>query len=337
MDFLDAMLTKAKSLQKRLVLAKGTEPETIKAARVILNERLAVTVTLLGKKSDITKIASKEGVDLSDLEIIEPEFSSDLDKYAEEYSKIHINETMKHKNIKHEKARTEIIKPLNWGAMMVRLGRADAVVGGAESSSVDVLNAGLDIIGTAPGIKTASSATVLLSKDPSWGVDGAFIFSDCSIIFNPTAEELSDITLSAAQSCRDFLSTEPVVALLSYSTKGSKSDDKGLEKVRTALKLVKKRDPKLIIDGEMQVDAALLPSTTDYLAPGSPVRGKVNTLIFPDMEAGNIGYQLARSFGKASTYGPFLQGLAKPISYIPHGAMSNRVVVICAATLARAK
>ena len=331
MDFLEAILSKAKEKQKRLVLTEGKEAEAIKAARVILNEGLAESVTLLGKKSDIQKVASEEGVDLTDLNIIEPEYSAELNRYASEYLVLRNDIT-----IKMNQAKQDMMQPLCYGAMMVHLGDADAVVGGAESNAMDVLNTGLMIIGTAENVKTVSSCNILFGNDKSWGADGAFIFSDCSIILNPSAEELSDIALSAAISCRDYLGVKPALALLSYSTKGSKKPNKDIEKIQSALKIIKERDPDLNVDGEMQIDAALIPAVTDYLAPSSPVKGKVNTLIFPNMEAGNIAFQMARAFGKAETYGPFLQGFAKPISYIPHGALANKVVVTCAAALARA-
>ena len=332
MDFLGAMLEKARSLQKKLVLTEGSEPQTIRAARVIVDERLAYSVTLLGKESEIHKVASKEGVDLADIDVINPEFSRQRDKFADEYY-----ELRRLRGMTVEQSKKDILSPLRWGAMMVRQGEADAVVGGAGDNAIDVLFAGLAIIGTASPLRTASSCTVIQSPDTSWGVDGAFIFSDCSIVPNPLPDQLSDIAQSAAQSCRDFLGVEPVVALLSYSTKGQKGDHKDLEKVRIALEMVKYREPTLLVDGELQVDAALVPSVTDYIAPNSPVRGRVNTLVFPDMDAGNIGYQLVRRFGKAETFGPFLQGFAKPISYIPHGAAANAIVINCAATLSRAR
>ena len=332
MDFLEAMWKKAKTLQKKLVLTDGAEPQTIRAARIILDERLAFSVTLLGKESDIKKNATKEGVDISDVDILNPEFSHEIEEYAKYYY-----ELRKLRGMTLEQARHDILSPLRWGAMMVHLGKADAVVGGMEDDAVDVLYAGLAIIGTAPNIKTASSCTVVQSPDTSWGSGGCFIFSDCSIVPNPLPDQLSDIAQSAAQSCRDFFGVEPVVALLSYGTKGSKTDHKDLEKVRIALEMVKYREPDLIIDGEMQIDAALIPKVTDYLAPNSPVRGKVNTLVFPDLDAGNIAYQIARSFGKARTFGPFLQGFIKPISYIPHGATANSIVITCVATLIRAR
>jgi len=332
MDFLELMLARAKSVQKKLVLTEGTETKTLRAARVILDEQLAESVTLLGKESDINKLASKEGVIISDIQIINPEFSPMKDKYADEYY-----ELRKMRGMTIDQAKKDILSPLRWGAMMVHLGDADAVVGGAEDDFIDVLFAGLAIIGTAPNIRTASSCIVVQTQETSWGVNGSFIFADCTIVPNPFSDQLSDIAQSAAQSCRDFFEAEPVVALLSYSTKGEKGDHKDLEKVRVALDMIKYRDPSLLIDGEIQLEAALIPEITDFRAPNSPIRGKVNTLVFPDLDAGNIGYQLVRSFGKAQTFGPFLQGFAKPISYIPRGAAVNKIVITCAATLARAK
>ena len=267
MDFLGAIWDKAKSLQKKLVMTVGAEHQTIRAARVVMDERLADSVTLLGKESEIQKTAAKEGVNLSDIDIVNPELSRNLERYADEYY-----ELRKLRGMTPEQAKVDIINPLRWGAMMVHLGDADAIVGGAEDNFVDVLFAGLAIIGTGPNIRTASSSIIVQSPDTSWGVDGAFIFSDCTIVPNPLPDQLSDIALSAAQSCRDFLGAEPVVALLSYSTKGEKGEHKDLEKVRIALDIIKERDPSLLIDGEMQVEAALLPRITDFRAPGSPVR-----------------------------------------------------------------
>ena len=332
MDFEERMKAKAKSIQKRLVLVEGAERQTIRAARIIMDERLASSVTLLGIESEIQKNASREGVDLSDISIVYPEISRHLNKYAEEYY-----ELRKLRGMTMSQAKIEIAAPLRWGAMMVHLGEADAVVGGEENNSTDVLFAGLHIIGTEPDIRTASSCIVVQSQETSWGVDGVFIFSDCSVVSNPLADQLADIAQSAAQSCRDFLGVEPVAALLSYSTKGQKGNHQDVEKVRSALSIVKEKDPTLVIDGELQVDAALVPWITDIKAPNSPVKGRVNTFVFPNMDSGNIGYKLVRNFGNARTFGPYLQGFAKPISYIPRGASVITIVTTCAATLSRAK
>jgi phosphate acetyltransferase len=236
-----------------------------------------------------------------------------------------------------EQARLDILAPLRWGAMMLHLGDVDAMVSGAENTTADVLRAGLAIIGTKPGIKTASSHFVIGTSESSWGVNGNFVFADCAVVPDPTPEQLADIALSAAQSCRDFLAVEPAVALLSFSTKGSGGDHPNVLKVREALKIVKSREPDLLIDGELQLDAALVPSVADKKAPGTPVRGKVNTLVFPDLQSGNIGVKLVQRIGKVDAFGPFLQGFAKPISDLSRGSSVEDIVNTCAFTLAQVK
>jgi phosphate acetyltransferase len=210
------------------------------------------------------------------------------------------------------------------------------MVAGAENTTGDVLRAGLAIIGTVPGLKTASSCFVMAGLDSKWGKGGTLIFSDCAVVPDPTPEQLADISMSAAQSCREFLGAEPVVALMSFSTKGSAKHD-AVSKVQAAVEILKSRNPDFIFDGELQADAALVPSVTDKKAPDSPVRGKVNTLIFPDLGAGNIGYKLVQRLGKAEAYGPFLQGFAKPISDLSRGASVDDIVTTCAVTLSRVR
>jgi len=332
MDFVKDMRAKAVSLRKRLVLPEGTEARTVKAARIILDEKLAVQVSLIGKEAAVRAVAEKEGVSLAGIMVTDPAVSPSLEKYAQAYF-----EMRKHKGMTPEQARIDICGPLRWGAMMVHLSDADAMVAGAESTTADVLRAGLAIIGTIPGSKTASSCFVMQTKDKEWGIDGAMIFSDCAVVPDPTPDQLAEIALSAAQSCREFLEVEPAVALLSFSTKGSGGDHPDVLKVRAALDLIKAKAPALLVDGELQADAALVPGVTDKKAPGSPVRGKVNTLVFPDLGAGNIGYKLVQRLAKAEAFGPFLQGFSKPISDLSRGCSVDDIVVTAAVTLARAK
>jgi len=332
MDYLTEIKEKAKAKQKKLVLPEGTEPRTLKASKLILEARLASSVILLGKESEVQKLAASEGVNLTGVNILDPAGSPDIERYAKEFC-----ELRKHKGMTMEQARKDILAPLRWGAMMLHLGDVDAMVTGAESTTADVLRAGLAIIGTKPGIKTASSQYVVHTEDQSWGVKGNFIFSDCAVVPNPTAEQLADIAISAAQSCRDCLNAAPVVAMLSFSTKGSGGDHPNVLKVREALAIVKSKEPDLIIDGEMQADAALVTSVLDKKAPGSPVRGRVNVLIFPDLQAGNISVKLLQRIGNISGFGPFLQGFAKPISDLSRGSSVEEIVNTSAFTLAQVK
>jgi phosphate acetyltransferase len=332
MDFVSVMKAKAASAPKRLVLPEGNEERTIRAARILMDEKLAASVTLLGNIADIQEAAMKEGVNLEGIALVHPGIDgSILNKYANEYY-----ELRKNKGMTPEQAKIDITAPLRWGAMMVHLGDADAMVAGAVNTTGDVLRAGLAIIGTAKGIKTASSCFVMTGMDPQYGKEGSMIFSDCAVIPDPLTEQLADITECAAQSCREFLNTEPVAALLSFSTKGSASHD-NVTKVQDAVKILEKRNPGFIFDGELQADSALVPSVLDKKAPGSPVRGKVNVLVFPDLGSGNIGYKLVQRLGKAQAYGPFLQGFAKPISDLSRGASVDDIVTTCAVTLSRAK
>jgi len=332
MDFVSIMKAKASSAPKRLVLPEGSEERTIRAARILLDENIAASITLLGNIADIRISAMKEGIDLEGIALVHPGVdASVLGKYANEFY-----ELRKNKGMTLEQAKIDITDTLRWGAMMVHMGDADAMVAGAINTTGDVLRAGLAIIGTAPGIKTASSCFVMTGMDPQYGKEGSLIFSDCAVIPDPLPEQLADITECAAQSCREFLNAEPVAALLSFSSKGSaKHDD--VTKVQNAVGILEKRNPKFIFDGELQADAALVPSVLDKKAPGSPVRGKVNTLIFPDLGSGNIGYKLVQRLGKAQAYGPFLQGFAKPISDLSRGASVDDIVTTCAVTLSRAK
>jgi phosphate acetyltransferase len=331
MDFVSKMKAKAVSRQKDLVLPEGAVPRIIKAARIIKDEKIAAKVTLLGKVADIQKTAEQEGVDLTGIDILYPLAAPEHNDFAQEYYQLR-----KHKGMTEEQAKTDITDPLRWGAMMVHLGKADAMVGGVVNTTGNVLRAGISIIGTAQGLKNASSCFVMAGLDPKWGAGGSMIFSDCAVIPAPLPEQLADIAEGAANSCREFLDVEPVVALMSFSTKGS-AEHENVAKVQTAVKILKDRNVKFVFDGELQADAALVPSVTDQKAPGSPVKGKVNTLVFPDLGAGNIGYKLVQRLGNAQAFGPLLQGFAKPISDLSRGASVDDIVTTCAVTLSRVK
>ena len=219
--------------------------------------------------------------------------------------------------------------------MMVHLGYADAMVAGAESTTANVLRAAFTIIKCKPGIKSASSCFVMAMDKKEFGYNGEFIFADCATIPNPTAEQLAEIAEESAASCRTFLGTEPKVALLSYSTKGSAKGEL-IDKVTAALAMVKEKCPDLQVDGELQLDAAIVPEVAALKAKGSTVAGHANTLIFPDLQAGNIGYKLVQRLAGAEAYGPILQGFAKPVSDLSRGCSVDDIVVTAAITLAQA-
>jgi len=331
MSFIESMKQKAISYGNRLVLPEGTEPRTVKAARKIIDDKIASQVTLLGSQSAVAAVASEAGVSLSGISVVDPASSELLAGFADAYY-----EKRKAKGMTPEQARIDMAGVLRFGAMMVAKGLADSMVAGAENTTGDVLRAGLTVIGTAPGSKTASSCFVMEMKDRSWGNDGLMIFSDCAVIPTPSSEQLADIACSAAESCRGFIGTDPVVALLSFSTKGSGGKDENVLRVQEATKLLSGRSVDFVFDGELQADAALVPSVTQKKAPGSPVTGKVNTLVFPDLGAGNIGYKLVQRLAGAEAYGPFLQGFAKPISDLSRGCSVDDIVVTAAVTLVQA-
>ncbi|OHD14021.1 MAG: phosphate acetyltransferase [Spirochaetes bacterium GWB1_48_6] len=327
MTFMERMKSKARELKNRLVLPEGMEPRTIAAAKLILDQGVASEVTLIGSAEAILAKAKELKVDLTGVKIQDPTTHPQLKTYAAA-----LFELRKHKGMTPEAAEKQIQDVLWWGAMMVNLGDADAMVAGADNSTGNVLRAALPIIRTAPGSKYASSCFVMEFPDKKWGQEGLMIFADCAVNPDPDAPMLAEIAIASAASFKKFIGGEPAVAMLSFSSKGSASHA-DVDKVVEATRLIKEKAPGLNVDGELQADAALVVSVATKKAPGSSVAGKANTLVFPDLGAGNIGYKMVQRFANAEAYGPFLQGFAKPVSDLSRGCSIDDILNTAAVTL----
>ena len=338
-DFTAEMIKKAKAYQKSLVLPEGDEERTIKAAAKIVAKKIAKKVTLLGSREKIESLARALKVSLADIDIIDPATSPWLDDFGQTYFELRQGKINKKTNLPEVSDAAAgkaymLSDYLSFGAMMVRKGYADAMVSGARSSTAALLRAGLKVIGTES--KTASSCFVMDMHDSAWGYKGLMIFSDCAVVPEPDAEQLSDIAVAAGKSCKALLGCDPCIALLSFSTKGSGGAQPSVLAVQEAVQKAHAKAPSLLLDGELQADAALIPSVTDKKAPGSPVKGKVNTIVFPNLSAGNIGYKLVQRLAHADAYGPILQGFAKPISDLSRGCSVDDIVITAAITLVQA-
>ncbi len=327
-NFLERIKERAKVEKQTIVLPEGTDIRTIKAADIVLREKIA-DVIILGDEGIINSMAG--GLDISAAKIINPETDENLQKFANEFY-----EMRKAKGMTEEKALETLKNPLYFGVMMVKLGFADGMVAGAANSTSNVLRPALQILKTAPGTKIVSAFFVMCVPDCEYGSNGIFIYADSGLNEDPDAEGVSEIALSSAESFKILVEEEPNIAMLSYSSYGSAKSPL-VDKMQLATKLAKEKRPDLNLDGELQVDAAIVPEIGASKAPESPVAGKANVLIFPNLDAGNIGYKLTQRLAKAEAYGPITQGIAKPVNDLSRGCSAEDIVGVVAITCVQAQ
>ncbi len=330
MGILDLVQAKARQSVKRIVLPEGDEPRTVQASAKLVREQLAIPV-LLGEKERIQAVARETGTDISGIECIDPKTSPKAAGYAQA-----LYELRKAKGMTEETAAQLVQDPMYFGVMMVKLGDADGLVSGAVHTTGDMLRPALQIIKAKPGIKVVSSSFLMECPNKSLGQDGLLVYSDCVVNPCPTAEELAHIAISAAETARTLCGiAEPKVALLSFSTKGSAKHEL-VTKVQEAVRIAHELAPNLALDGEMQMDAAIVPEVGASKAKGSPVAGHANVLVFPDLQAGNIGYKITQRIGGATAFA-VLQGLAKPCNDLSRGCSVDDIVATVALTAVQAQ
>ncbi len=330
MSFIDEMKDRAKKNVKTIVLPEAEDLRVMKATEIILKESFA-KIILVGNEENILRKANENNVDLSNAIIVNPEKSDKTQFYAEQ-----LYELRKSKGMTIEEAKKLVLNEVYFGMMMVKSNDADGLVSGAAHSTSDTLRPALQILKTSPGTKLVSAFFVMVIPNCDYSEDGVYVFGDCGLNENPNSEQLAEIAVSSSKSFESLVQKEAKVAMLSYSTKGSAHSDL-TDKVIEATKILNENYPEIKADGELQLDAAIVDSVAKSKAPESSVAGKCNVLIFPDLNAGNIGYKLTQRFGKAEAYGPLCQGIAKPVNDLSRGCSAEDIVGVVAITAVQAQ
>ena len=320
----------AKQAQKKIVLAEGTEIRTLEAATIISRENIA-QITLLGSAEKIAALAQEKNLELGSIEIIDPETHPQLEQYAESFYQLR-----KSKGLSLESARTKIKDPLYLAAMLVHLDYADGYVAGAANTTGDVLRPALQIIKSEPGVSIISGAMLMILPTNQFGHNGVLVLADCGVNPAPTPEQLAEIAYCTACTAKSLVGLDPKIAMLSFSTKGSAQHEMTYH-VQEATDICQRKYPHLLVDGELQLDAAIIPEVAKTKAPNSLVAGQANILIFPDLQSGNIGYKIMERLGKAQAIGPILQGMAKPVNDLSRGCSVDDIVTVTAITALQAK
>ena len=330
MNFIEGIKEKARKDLKSIILPETEDVRILQATEKILKEGFA-NVVLIGNVEETKKLAANNNINIDGATIVEPSKSEKYEEYVNTFY-----ELRKSKGITIEQAKEIMLNNVYFGMMMVKAGDADGLVSGAAHSTADTLRPALQILKTSPGTKLVSAFFLMVVPDCEYGENGTFIFSDAGLNPNPTAEELSEIAISSAKSFEQLVEKEAKVAMLSFSTYGSAKSEL-VDKVQEATKLLKEKAPNIKADGEMQLDAAIVEEIGQKKAPGSEVAGHANTLIFPDLNAGNIGYKLVQRLAKAEAYGPLCQGIAKPVNDLSRGCSSDDIVGVVALTAVQAQ
>ncbi len=331
MSYIDIIKDKARMDKKTIVLPETTDKRTLIAASHIEKEGIA-NIIMIGNEEKIMDGATWLEIELDGVEIVNPQYCDKLDEYVEL-----LYETRKNKGMTPQKAKEILLSdPLTFGVVMVKANDADGMVAGACHATADTLRPALQILKTAPGVKLVSGFFLMCVPDCEFGENGTFLFADCGLNQDPTAEELAAIAESSARSFKSLVGAKPIIAMLSHSTKGSAKHEL-VDKVVEATKIAHENYPNLVLDGELQTDAALVSQVAKTKAPGSPVGGKANVLIFPNLDCGNIGYKLVQRLAKAEAYGPMLQGIAKPVNDLSRGCSWQDIVGVVALTAVQAQ